>query len=173
MAMPADFRYKDVFLRGKPRHGKNDTFTARHPVMPVGRRAKIFAPFDALRGFSAAVIAKDVPYECRTEPDREAAAELDRRLRILRGLTSNGRKRAGNPVRVEVTCWFPCEDEDSDAFGTRGQYRTVEGICEGVDPEVMKTVTVDGVTIAFGDILAVESSDGVFGDPDARSLEKW
>ncbi len=55
MAMPADFQYRDVALRGRPRHERTDAFRARHPQMDVGRRAKIFAPFDALKGFSAAL----------------------------------------------------------------------------------------------------------------------
>lgn len=53
-----DFRYRNVLLRGRPRHGKYDAFSIRHPSMDPGRRAKIFAPFDALRGFNAALIAK-------------------------------------------------------------------------------------------------------------------
>ena len=59
MEMPADFRYRDVFLRGKPVHDRFDPFRIRHPQMPAGRRAKIFAPFDALRGFSAAIMAEE------------------------------------------------------------------------------------------------------------------
>lgn len=54
MAMPADFRYREVFLKGKPKHDRFDLFRARHPSMDVGRRAKIFSPFDALKGFNEA-----------------------------------------------------------------------------------------------------------------------
>ena len=55
MDMPANFRYTEAVLAGRPRHGKFDVFSSRHPSMPVGRRAKIFAPFDALKGFSEAI----------------------------------------------------------------------------------------------------------------------
>ena len=55
MAMPADFRYRDVFLKGKPQHDRYDLFRIKHPRMATGRRAKIFSPFDALKGFSEAV----------------------------------------------------------------------------------------------------------------------
>lgn len=51
MAMPEHFRYKETFLRGKPFHDPYDPFRCRHPSMDVRRRAKLFAPFDALRGF--------------------------------------------------------------------------------------------------------------------------
>lgn len=59
MAMPADFRYRDVFLKGKPQHDRFDLFRIRHPSMDVGRRAKIFSPFDALKGFNEAIASKD------------------------------------------------------------------------------------------------------------------
>lgn len=63
MEMPVNFRYRDVFLRGKPRHDRYDPFRIRHPNMDVRRRAKLFAPFDALRGFREAVAAKRALHE--------------------------------------------------------------------------------------------------------------
>lgn len=51
MEMPQGFRYRDTFLKGRPRHEGWDAFTIRHPPMPVSKWTKIFAPFDALRGF--------------------------------------------------------------------------------------------------------------------------
>ncbi len=45
------FRYKDVLDRGKPTHEKDDTFSIKHPPMELSKRAKIFSPFDALKGF--------------------------------------------------------------------------------------------------------------------------
>ncbi|MBR6398215.1 MAG: hypothetical protein IKS06_04945, partial [Lachnospiraceae bacterium] len=55
MTMPSDFKYKNAFLAGRPKHARTDRFRIRHPEMDHGRRAKIFAPFDALRGFSVAI----------------------------------------------------------------------------------------------------------------------
>lgn len=71
MAMPANFRYREVFLKGKPRHDRCDPFRIKHPSMDLGKRAKIFAPFDALKGFKEAVAAKDILYEDRIIPGRE------------------------------------------------------------------------------------------------------
>jgi len=48
----SSFRYKDVYEKGKPVHDKNDTFSVKHPPMELSKRAKIFSPFDALKGFS-------------------------------------------------------------------------------------------------------------------------
>ena len=63
MAMPDDFPYREVFLKGKPQHDRYDSFMIRHPKLDVGHRAKIFAPFDALRGFGDAIAAWDEMYK--------------------------------------------------------------------------------------------------------------
>lgn len=51
MQMPSDFKYKDVLIQGYPQHEKWDDFSLKHPPMPVSKWAKIFCPFDALKGF--------------------------------------------------------------------------------------------------------------------------
>ena len=168
MAMPADFRYRDVFLKGKPQHDRYDLFRIKHPRMATGRRAKIFSPFDALKGFSEAVASKDVPYEYRKELESEDWEELDRRLHILRNLTWNGRMARANRVQVTVTYYVPCSDVNSEAYGFRGQYQTITGICWGVDAEVNRTIQVDRKTIDFENILCVENADGIF----SRSWEQ-
>ena len=58
MAMPADFRHTELLRRGRPQHRKYDDFYMKHPTMDTGHRAKIFAPFDALTGFSDALAAQ-------------------------------------------------------------------------------------------------------------------
>ena len=57
--MPDGFKDRDVFAKGRPRHRLTDPFGSRHPSMDTAKRAKIFAPFDALRGFSAALLAEE------------------------------------------------------------------------------------------------------------------
>lgn len=59
MKMPSHFRYRDVYLKGRPQHEGSDPFLFRHPNMSCRRRAKLFAPFDALRGFDAALMAEE------------------------------------------------------------------------------------------------------------------
>ncbi len=59
MAMPQGFKYRSVFLRGKPRHQKYDDFWRKHPPMPAAHWAKIFAPFDALSGFSEELVSSE------------------------------------------------------------------------------------------------------------------
>ena len=102
MPMPTDFSYRDVFLRGKPEHDRYDLFRIKHPMMDVGHRAKIFAPFDALKGFGAAIASKGVVYTPRVELEREEREELDRRLRILRELTRNSAMARRNRAKFRT-----------------------------------------------------------------------
>lgn len=170
IAMPPDFRYRDVFLKGKPQHDLYDTFRIRHPKMANGRRAKIFSPFDALKGFSEAISSKEVIYMDRIEPDQEQKRELNRRLTILHELTINGRMARKNRVCVKVTYYEPCMDVYSDAYGYRGRYRTIDGICQRVDQEISHTICIDGVNIEFDSILRIENLSGIF-DPEQIKKE--
>ena len=158
MAMPANFRYRDVFLKGKPRHDRYDPFRIRHPSMDRGKRAKIFAPFDALKGFNEAVTAKEVLYENRISLSQEDQEELNRRLGILHGLTRNSRMARASQVQVTVTYYEPCHDENHEAYGLRGRYRTITGICREVDAEVTETILIDGMRIFLGDVLRIENA---------------
>lgn len=168
MPMPADFKYRDVFLKGQPEHTPWDAFRLRHPSMDTGRRAKIFAPFDALAGFDEAVAGKEVLYEFRREISEDEREELDRRLGILHRLTWNSRLARENAVPVSVTYYVPCEDPDSAAFGYRGRYVTVSGLCRGVG---LHTVTVEEKRIPLEDIIAVESGKTFDGHSIFESWE--
>ena len=96
MAMPADFRYRDVFLKGKPQHDRFDLFRIRHPSMDVGRRAKIFSPFDALKGFNEAIASKDVLYRERVElSDEDRNAFMEDVARVTRAM-----QKAFNPEKI-------------------------------------------------------------------------
>ena len=172
MPMPANFRYRDVFLKGKPRHDRYDSFRIRHPEMPAGKRAKLFAPFDALRGFDFAILMKNEVYTDRVIMSPEDREELDRRLSILHNLTYNSRIAKANRPQVAVTYYEPCSDINSEAYGSQGQYRTITGICRNVDAEVTKTILVcvaraprtemDEVRIPMEDILKIEALGDIF-----------
>ena len=154
MPMPGDFRYKSVFLQGRPRHLPWDSFDLRHPRMDPGKRAKIFSPFDALRGFGGMVAAKNVLYVDRVEPDEGEKEELNRRLCVLARLTRNSRAARENRPEVSVTYFLPCEDPDSPAFGARGRYVTVSGVCGRVS---RREILLDGASIPLEDVVAVEA----------------
>ena len=63
--------------------------------MDRGRRAKIFAPFDALDGYSESIDSKNVEYVGRIELEEADRIELNRRLQILRSLTFNLQQQIG------------------------------------------------------------------------------
>ena len=160
--MPVNFRYRDVFLKGKPQHGQYDSFRIRHPGMDIRKRAKIFAPFDALKGFNEAVSAKNVLYHDMTAPSEEDAAELDRRLKILHGLTYNSRMARANHVQVTVTYYEPCRDADHEDYGLRGQYKTICGICRNVDTEVTKTILIGKARLPLENVRKIENAGDIF-----------
>ena len=129
--------------------------------MDVGRRAKIFSPFDALKGFNEAIASKEVRYHDRIELSDEDKTELDHKLRILKGLTFNGYMAGENRVKVTVIYYIPCADEHNESFGIRGRYQKITGICWNVD-ELYGSILVDKVRIPFDDILRISNTDGIF-----------
>ena len=58
--VPVSFPYLRVLMQGRPEHREENP---KHPPMDRGHRAKIFAPFDALDGFSAEIKKKDRLFE--------------------------------------------------------------------------------------------------------------
>lgn len=141
MAMPDNFKYKSVYLRGKPNHSRDDVFYHRHPSMPSSQRAKIFAPFDALAGFGDAISAKETLYEERHDMSEDETYELDMKLRALAALTVNGRTARKNAVMINVTYFLPCRDENSDVLKRRGKYISLKGICMGIDAGKIRIMT--------------------------------
>ena len=153
---PEDFEYKDVFRRGRPHHEKFDDFYKRHPFMSISKRAKIFSPFDALKGFNEAAAEKEVLYQPKIMLDEEVQNGISRQLDTLHRLTVNSRMARNSLVVVRVPYFVPCSDKNNEAYGYRGQYQTIEGVCRNVDSAVSRTITVDDTVIAFDDILSIE-----------------
>lgn len=162
MPMPADFKYLDVLKKGKPHHERFDAFSIRHPRMDCGKRAKIFAPFDALRGFNFAISRKEVLYVDKPELSREDEQELSRRLEILHNLTYNSFMARQNRVNVTVTYFQKCADAQNEAYGLRGQLQTASGICWNVDPDIEHTIRIGEQIISFQDILKIDSPGSTF-----------
>ena len=85
--------------------------------MAVGDRAKIFAPFSALRGYEDAIAAKERIVVERRELSEESKEELDQNLQlILRQL-----ERGEHPV---VTVVYFQKDRD----GEKGEYLQITGV---------------------------------------------
>ncbi|MBO4337038.1 MAG: hypothetical protein J5842_03100, partial [Lachnospiraceae bacterium] len=134
MQMPSGFRYRNVFMKGYPRHEGWDSFRIKHPPMPASRWAKIFAPFDALKGFDEAIGSKEELYVDRIEMSDEQHRSINKKLRILKGYTFNGRMAKANRIMVSVEYFEPCTDQDNMAFDLQqGKYENVNGMVLGVD----------------------------------------
>lgn len=162
MAMPADFAYKTVYRNGPPRHGKYDDFRRRHPGMDVGRRAKIFSPFDALRGFDEGIHKEEVPYYNKLVLGEDELAELDRRIAILHALTRTARLARENRVTVCVRFFVPCADEDGFSPGVKGSYESVTGVVWKVDAAPYRALHIADRVIALADIVEIRSETGIF-----------
>ena len=171
MPVPLNFKYMDVFLKGRPQHEKFDAFWRKHPTMDTGHRAKIFAPFDALKGFDDAISSKETRYVDRKEA--EDLRELNHQLSILHGYTFNGRMARVNRIFITVEYFVPCADEYNYAFELgQGRYETAYGMVLNVDEvrENLRLRTEIGeATIDFSDILSITPDNNRLFDeaPDA------
>ena len=153
--LPEDFIYRDVFLKGRPVHDRNDSFYARHPPMPPSRWAKIFSPFDALKGFDDAVSSKEVTYESRRTLDEDAQTELDSNLNLLTDLVRAGKASGKEPVQAAITYYSPCSDTDNEAYGHKGKYITKTGAVTKIDTQLDRTLRIDGIPINLDDIIEI------------------
>ena len=154
--IPEGFRYKDILLSGKPQHIVSDEFRRRHPFMDTGRRAKIFAPFDALVGFSELILSKETVYVKKYELDEEREEMLNRRTDILSSLIRNSKDAREKKIIISVKYYVPCSDMLSDAYENRGSYVTVSGIVQQVDTVFCK-LKVNDVYINFENIYDIDS----------------
>ena len=124
--------YDDMIRLDRPRSG--------HPKMRRGDRAKIFAPYDALKGFSDSVKEKDRVYFPRMLTTEFIQEGINRWLNAL------------NRGDVVTVIWFEsARHNDNEDLG---EYRTAAGTVLRVD-EIEQTLMLDGVTIPFEDIKAL------------------
>ena len=151
-----DSEYIQISEKGKPQHTKFDDFYRKHPFMDVGKRAKIFAPFAALRGFDGCILDKEVQYQPKIILDEEVKDEIAQQLEVLHGLTINSRIARKNHVVVSVTYFIPCSDKNHEAYGYYGQYVTITGVCKKVDSVISKAIIVEKVAISLDDIYKIE-----------------
>ena len=156
MQMPAGFKYREVFRRGRPKHEKYDPFWIKHPPMPARRWAKIFAPFDALDGFDERIAGKEVLYcERRSLSDGEME-ELNHKLSFLHSLTYNGREARKNTPAVTITYFDSCTDIESDWYNHGGQYKELSGTVLRVDLSSIRIKTAnEEVSVPFDDIWEI------------------
>lgn len=102
--------------------------------MPPSRRAKQFAPFDALKGLKEAIARKEHVPEPRRELSEDAIAEINTKLTML---------KPGSWVTVVYYCDYTQE------------VHQLTGQVSKVDP-YWKTLGVGNVSIEFDELYQVE-----------------
>ena len=108
--------------------------TTVRALMPPSRRAKQFAPFDALKGLKEAIARKEHVPEPRRELSEEAIAEINAKLTML---------KPGSWVTVVYYC-----DYTQEVHQLTGQVFKV-------DP-YWKTLQVGNISIEFSEIYQAE-----------------
>ena len=144
--MPADVKYRDVFLEGM--HGEG---SLRHPRMDPGKRAKIFAPFAALTGFDAELRKKDIRYVEKRILSEEDYERINLLLQDIKDHL---------PQKVNVIWFSLCSDPDHDAYRKLGREMQYSGKLLRIDDIFGELVFVDRM-IQRKDILdiTVENND--------------
>lgn len=102
--------------------------------MPPSRRAKQFAPFDALKGLKEAIALKEHVPEPRRELSEDATAEINAKLTML---------KPGSWVTVVYYCDYTQE------------VHQLTGQVSKVDP-YWKTLQVGNISIEFSEIYQAE-----------------
>lgn len=113
--------------------------------MPPSRRAKQFAPFDALKGLKEAIARKEHVPEPRRELSEDAIAEINAKLTML---------KPGSWVTVVYYC-----DYTQEVHQLTGQVSKVD--------QYWKSLDVGKISIEFDELYQVEQFIPVPSTPDA------
>ena len=148
-------RYRSALSRGRPKHGRCDDFSLKHPKMLLSQRAKIFSPFAALKGFEEAIDEKVQVYVEKRELNDEEQEALESALSRLHALTRNLRTAKENRVTAAVTFFVPCADENHEAYGRGGSYEHYTGTVWKVDPVLTKSLLIGDRTIEFSELAEI------------------
>ena len=155
MATLLETEYLRALSCGRPKHGRCDDFSLKHPKMLLSQRAKIFSPFAALTGFEEAINEKIRPYVEKRELNDEEQAALETALSRLHDLTKNLRMAKENLVAATVTFFVPCADENHEAYGRGGSYERYTGTVWKVDPILTKSLLIGDRTIEFSELAEI------------------
>ena len=134
-----EYKYRDIIHAERP---QNPAVLRRHPRMSIGDRAKIFAPFAALRGHGDQLLNEESKLHRQTKIElTEGSAEI----------LSKKLSKVAKGQRVGVIYFHPDSEE-------LGYYMTLEGQVTSFDP-VFKTIKLDKKTLSFDDIIDIYGED--------------
>ena len=130
--------YEKILHAERPVH-LQDAFSAKHPPMPREKRAKLFAPFDALAGYGEALGEQEIISQDREVLSEEKRQKLDKKLDYLRNVYRERRQRTkyvGGDLAVkafEPPCVTVRYFEEIPGQDGRGLYHTTSGDVVKID----------------------------------------
>ena len=140
-------KYDDIIHMEYPFPGPGASLC---PKMPASDRAKIFAPFAALKGYGEAIAKKQKVVVPKIELSEESKEYLDLQLAKVAGLL----KEKKHPVISVV--YF---QGDNQAGGMEnGEYIRITGAAVKIDT-VMRVLQVVEKKIRLDDICSIEGED--------------
>ncbi len=130
-----EMKYRDIIHAERPR---KEEILRKHPRMSNGDRAKIFAPFAALRGHGNLLL------------NEESKLHRQRKIEMTEGqagILSDKLSHVEKSMSLGVVYFQPDTDE-------LGYYLTINGKVTEFDP-VFRKLKIEKTTIPFDDILDV------------------
>jgi len=121
----------------------------KHPRMTIENRAKIFAPFAALKGYEEAIAAKQKIVVARIELSEESKEFLDLQLGKMEQLLSKGQ----HPIITVV--YF---QKDKDSLDDKGEYIRFTGMVSKLDL-TSRMIQIVEKRLPLDEIYKIEGED--------------
>lgn len=157
-----------VSLSGKETHKYDDIIqmeyplktsdSIKHPKMTIEDRAKIFAPFAALRGYEEAIAAKQKIVVSRVELSEESKEYLDIQLGKLERLLSMGEHPMITVVYFQKTDIGKRSCSADETEEESGEYIQFTGVAAKYHPTSRMLQIVDK-KLKLEDIYAIEGEE--------------
>jgi hypothetical protein len=142
----ATHKYDDIIHMDYPLKSSD---IIKHPRMQVEDRAKIFAPFAALKGYEEAIAAKQKVVVPRIELSEEAKEYLDLQLGKIERLLLSGQ----HPI---ITVVYFQKDKVSNEDG--GEYIQFTGLVARLD-QTSRILQIVEKRLRLEDIYGIEGED--------------
>jgi hypothetical protein len=142
----ATHKYDDIIHIDYPLKNSD---VIKHPRMQVEDRAKIFAPFAALKGYEEAIAAKQKIVVPRIELSEESKEDLDLQLGKIERLLTNGQ----HPI---ITVVYFQKDKESNKDG--GEYIQFTGMAAKFD-RTSRILQIVEKRLRLDDIYGIEGED--------------
>lgn len=139
-------KYDDIIHMDYPLKSSD---RVKHPRMQVQDRAKIFAPFAALKGYEEAITAKQKIVVPRIELSEESKEYLDLQLRKIEQLLMNGQ----HPI---ITVVYFQKNKENKEDG--GEYIQFMGMVAKLD-QTSRILQIVDKRMRLDDIYGIEGED--------------